>query len=657
MSKFEPDNLDPPDYPSDTPADDVAELDDQLLPSHTHKKQSVWLLAISACGVVFGDIGTSPLYVMKAAFSKDYGLELTPLNVYGLLSLVFWSLAIVITLKYIIFVMSVNDKGEGGVFALLSILRTKSKHTSKFTLSLLTIAAILGAALLYGDGVITPAISVISAIEGLEITTHGLHDYIVIMSVCILFCLFVSQRFGIDRISFLFGPLMIIWFLTIGALGLLQIIQAPWILTAINPIHSVNFFINDPATAFIILGVVVLCITGGEALYADLGQFNRRSITIAWLFLVWPSLILNYFGQGALLLMDETSTRNPFFALLPPWALYPMVAIATLAAIIASQAIISGAFSITKQAIHLDLLPSLKTFQTSNTIQGRIYMPQVNYLMMLTSIIIVAAFQSSTSLTGAYGIAVTALMVLTTILFAATIFITWRTPIILLLPIILLFLLVDISFFSANLLKFITGGWLPILIAILLTLLMSTWWRGREVVKKIRLSKGEKLAHFMKRIAKEQPHRIKGTGIFFTINPQRVPTSLNKLYSQLPVLYEKIVIISMIPQRQAHVPRANQIDIKIIGPNTWLVTGYYGYMQQPDTWRILTFACRQEVPVDLKQVTVFLYSDYLLPTGNSKLMRWQKRLFIWLFRNAHSLREYINIPTERIIEIGGQTKI
>ena len=643
--------------PDDTnPNIDSPDLPPQEATTST-AKQSVWLLAISACGIVFGDIGTSPLYVMKACFSPDYGLHLTPLNVLGILSLVFWSLVIVIAIKYILILLSVDDDGEGGVFALLSILRAKAHLTSQFTLKLLTLAAILGAALLYGDGVITPAISVISAVEGLEITTHGLHNYIVIIAVIILLLLFISQRFGVDRISFLFGPLMIIWFLSIGILGLNQILQNPQILTAANPIHAYYFFANAPMTAFILLGVVVLCITGGEALYADLGQFNRASITIAWYLLVWPSLVLNYFGQGAILLADPTSVKNPFFALAPQSLLYPMIGIATIAAIIASQAIITGAFSITKQAIHLELLPRLKTLQTSHKIRGRIYLPQVNNLMMIISIIIVLAFQSSTALTGAYGIAVTAVMVLTTIIFTATVSVIWKLPKMILFPIIALFLTVDLSFFTANLLKFLTGGWLPILVATILTVIMGTWWRGREVIKQIRISKNEKLDHFTKRVAKEQPHRIKGTGVYFTIVPYRIPTSLNKLYKHVPVLQEKIVIIAMIPVRQPRVERRHQVEIKTIGSNIWLVNGYYGYMQQPDTWRILTFACRKQIPVDLNNVTVFLYSEFILPTGRSKLWHWQKILFIWLYRNAHTLREYINIPTDQVIEIGGQTKI
>ncbi|QDU32858.1 potassium transport protein Kup [Poriferisphaera corsica] len=645
-----PDNNIPPDNGSEP---DLSPQDAAFCTT----KQSVWLLAISACGIVFGDIGTSPLYVMKACFSPDYGLELTPLNVLGILSLVFWSLIIVVSIKYILVLLSVDDDGEGGVFALLSLLRTKAHLTNPFTLKLLTIAAILGAALLYGDGVITPAISVISAVEGLEITTHGLHNYIVIIAVTILFLLFISQRFGIDRISFLFGPLMIIWFLSIGILGLRQIIQNPQILIAANPIHAYNFFIYAPITAFILLGVVVLCITGGEALYADLGQFNRASISLAWYLLVWPALILNYFGQGAILLADPTTIKNPFFALAPPTLLYPMISIATIAAIIASQAIITGAFSITKQAIHLDLLPRLKTLQTSHRIPGRIYLPQVNNLMMIISIIIVLAFQSSTALTGAYGIAVTAVMVLTTIIFTVTVTVIWKLPKAILFPVIAIFLFVDLSFFTANLIKFLTGGWLPILIAVIITIIMGTWWQGREVINKIRISKNEKLDHFSKRIAKEQPPRIKGTGVFFTTVPYRIPTSLNKIYQHIPVLHEKIVIISMIPLRQPRVERRHQVEIKIMGSNLWLVNGYFGYMQQPDTWRILTFACRQQIPVDLNTVTVFLYAEFLLPTGHSNLWRWQKTLFIWLYRNAHTLREYINIPTEQVIEIGDQTKI
>ncbi|WP_432797771.1 potassium transporter Kup [Poriferisphaera sp. WC338] len=634
--------------------------EDAILSLHTpqqKKRGPLIALTIGATGVVFGDIGTSPLYVLKACFSSQFAMQTSDLSIFGILSMIFWALLLVVSMKYILIIMRVNYEGEGGIFSLLSILRAKAKHTSRRTLSIITLGAIVGAALLYGDGVITPAISVISAVEGLDIASTELRPYIVPISAGILLALFLFQRFGIDRIGFTFGPLMVIWFITIGVLGFLQITKHPEILAAANPAYAVMFFYEHPALAFLVLGVVVLCITGGEALYADLGQFSHLSISIAWYAIVWPALLLNYFGQGALLLQNPNAANNPFFSLVPQWMLYPMVGLAATAAVIASQAIITGAFSLTKQAIHLDLLPPLKTLQTSHQISGRVYLPQINHIMMVICILIVIGFQSSDALAGAYGIAVTAVMVLTTTLFIATASIIWKRFFWLLLPVFVVIFFIDLSFFAANTLKIISGGWLPILIAIIIAIAMNTWRRGRKIVLQIRLSKTEKIAQFVQRIATEQPPRVKGTGAFLTVNPQRVPAALQKLYTRLPVLPEKIVIVSMIPSRQPRVARGDQLEVKPIGTNFWLVNGYYGYLQQPDVWRIFSFACKKHIPVDPSQTTFYMYHEYLLQTGKTKLWRWEKLLYIWLSRNAYTQRTNINLPTDRIIEIGSQTKI
>ncbi len=607
------------------------------------------LLAFASLGIVFGDVGTSPLYTFKAIFSDTViGVQASEASVLGVLSLVFWALALVITCKYVLVVMRAQHEGEGGIFAMLaSLQQVGSFRTSRFKSGLLVLAAMLGAALLYGDGVITPAISVISAVEGLETVSSDLSHFIVPISILVLIGLFVWQRVGIERIALVFRPIMLVWFVAIGFFGLLQIIESPTCLRAINPAWAIGFFADQPVHAFIMLSLVVLCITGAEALYADLGQFGRGAISLAWFAVVWPCLLLNYFGQGAWILdasrkhpggwvhdSMHIDISHPFFSIVPDTMVWPMIILATLAAVIASQAIITGIFAVTRQAIQLRLLPYIRIIYTSHERMSHVFIPAVNRFMLVGCIAAVLLFPGSNQLAAAYGVAVTAVMFTTTILLLAIGHAIWKWPLWLLVPMVCVFLLIDLAFFGANILKVPEGGWFPLAVALLFLLMMHTWHTGRREVRRKNQEPIVKLDSFIEEALADDPARIAGSAVFLTSYATTTPTCMVGLYRHLPALYEQSIILSMQPAQVSTLPRSRQLEVRDLGNGFWLLIGHYGYLQTPNVPRLLQLAQKHGLAVDMKDVSYFTRREIVVQGGNARMWNWRKSLFAAISRNA-----------------------
>ena len=611
--------------------------------------------ALGALGVVFGDIGTSPLYAVNACFGSKVGIMPTQLNVFGILSCIFWSLTFVIGVKYALFIMRADDEGEGGVFALLGLLQRRGGRQRSRSVLIVFLAA-CGASLLYGDGVITPAMSVISAIEGLELVAPGLEQYVMLISIVILVGLFSVQRFGVGPVGKVFGPLMIVWFLWIAGFGVRAIVLHPEIVGAVNPWAAVRFFAAQPFHAFLVLGGVVLCVTGGEALYADLGHFSRRSIRLAWYGLVWPALLLNYFGQGAHLLHDAGAVKHPFFAIVPDTFLIPSIVIATIAAVIASQAIITGAFSLTRQGMRLGLLPRFVVKHLSQEIEGRVYLPKVNFLMACLTLLVVIVFRSSSAMAGAYGIAVTAVMGSTTVLFGAVLRYVWKWSWWRVLPLVTSFLAVDLAFFGANIFKIASGGWFPIAVAIVIASAMITWRTGRQYIDRKSRTKVLNMEEFSKRLHQENTPRTPGVGVFPTNDPEHVPAALVEMHRHLGVVPEIICVVSM---SQSFAPRSHETEVTRVADGFWLVMGSYGYMQNPSVSRTLVLAHQGGLPVDIggKGPTYFVNRERVQPSGHSRLLGWQKRLFMGLSRSAAPMTDFFDLPGERVMEIGVHVEV
>lgn len=611
--------------------------------------------ALGALGVVFGDIGTSPLYALNACFHSEIGIPLTSENILGVLSCIFWSLSIVIGVKYALFVMRADDDGEGGVFALLGLL-LRRQNDPRARSKWVVLMAACGAALLYGDGVITPAMSVVSAVEGLIVVDASLGRFVVVISVVILVGLFSVQRFGTGPVGKVFGPLMVLWFVWIGGLGFSAILQHPDILRAVNPLQAVTFFANQPFAAFLALGGVVLCVTGGEALYADLGHFSRRSIRLAWYGLVWPALLLNYFGQGASLLHNPRSVDHAFFAIVPEALLVPTIILATVAAVIASQAIITGAFSLSRQGVRLGLLPSFTVIHVSKEMEGRVYLPTVNLLMGCVTLLVVLIFKTSTAMAGAYGIAVTAVMGSTTILFAGVMHFVWKWSWWKSIPIAAAFLAFDLSFLASNLFKIPSGGWFPIGVALCIAATMVTWRAGREHIDKKLRSRETRLQDLAKELEEQKIMRSPGVGIFPTNDPDCTPAALLKTSRHLSVVPEKICVVSMV---QSFSARAHKTTTTQISDNIWLVVSRYGYMQTPRVPHALSLAKKGGLDIDLndRHTTYYLSRERVELTGHSRLMGWQKKLFRSLSRSAAPKSDTFAIPGERVVEIGVPVKL
>jgi KUP system potassium uptake protein len=613
-------------------------------------------LALAALGIVYGDIGTSPLYTIKECFHGIHAVDVTQTNVLGVLSMVFWSLMIVVSLKYVTFILRADNKGEGGIFALLAMLRQNPASGGKYWHITLLMAA-FGAALLYGDGVITPAISVLSAIEGLEMATVAAKNYVAPMTCVVLFGLFMFQKHGTAAIGKVFGPVMVLWFLVIGGLGLLEIAAEPMILAALNPVWAVRFFSVNHLHGIVVLGSVVLCITGGEALYADMGHFGRLPIRISWYCVALPGLLLNYFGQGALLLDHPEMAFTPFYSLVPKNMLYPMVALSTAATIIASQAMISGVYSLTQQAMQLGFTPRMHIVHTSSHAIGQIYLPTINWMLMLACIGLVLAFQESSRLAAAYGIAVTATMAITSILYFEVTRINWKWSIWKALPLLLLFLFFDVAFLSANLLKIVDGGWFTLSLALSILLLMVTWRDGRAILARYYGHMRIPVPIFLRDIAEYKPHRTSGTAVFMSISPEGVPNTLLHHFKHNEALHERIVLLSILPAGSPFVAPKDRVEIENLGQGFHRIVARYGYMESPHVPKVLELATEKGLPVDVYSASFFLGRETLLTSGDAPMAPWRKVLFAFMSRNAWNATSFFNIPPERVVELGTQVEL
>ena len=613
-------------------------------------------LSLAALGVVYGDIGTSPLYAVKECFLAPHGVAHTDANVLGVLSLVLWSLTLVVVVKYLSFIMRADNDGEGGILALLALVSPRSDGDRTRTAVVLTSLGLFGAALLYGDGVITPAISVLSAVEGLSVTTHAFDALVVPITIGILLALFIVQRRGTAGIGAIFGPMTLVWFGMIFLMGLPWILREPRVLAAVSPVHAVRFLLENGGKAFLVLGSVVLCITGAEALYADMGHFGTRPIRLAWYLVVFPCLIVNYLGQGALLLA-RPEVENPFFELVSGWVLYPVVVVATIAAVIASQALISGAFSLTRQAVQLGYCPRVTIIHTSGTAEGQIYVPEVNGALMVACIALVLGFRSSSSLAAAYGIAVTGTMAITSILFYRVARRHWRWPIAQAGGLVGLFLVIDLGFFGANAIKIVEGGWFPIVVALGVFTLMTTWKRGREALAHFMREAALPLAAFLEDLAVRKPHRVPGTAVFMTSDPEGAPPVLLHHYKHNKVLHEQVILLSVASADAPEVPPAERVSIEDVGQGFFRVRARYGFMQTPNVLEVLA-ACREKgLPIRTDDTSFYLGRETLLRTGSSEMAGWRKVLFAFMSRNARSATAFFGLPPNRVVEMGTQIEL
>jgi KUP system potassium uptake protein len=618
-------------------------------------------LSLTALGVVYGDIGTSPLYAIRECFLGSHSVPPTHDNVLGVLSLIIYSLLLVISIKYVAIVMRADNQGEGGVLALTSLVPGRGSSgggAPRLAVGrpILIALGIFGTALLYGDGMITPAISVLGAIEGLEVATPLFQPYVVPITVVILVGLFVIQRYGTHRVGGLFGPIMVAWFAVLALLGIVWIVRYPAVLSAFLPTHAVAFFRDNGFTGFAVLGAVFLVVTGGEALYADMGHFGRRPIRLAWFCLVLPSLILNYLGQGALLL-TEPSVDHPFFRLAPSWALLPLIGLSTAAAIIASQALISGSFSITRQAIQLGLAPRLEVEHTSAREMGQIYVPQVNWALMFATVFIVIGFGSSGNLAAAYGIAVTLTMVITVLLLYVVMTERWRWPKPVAIALTALLLAVDLAFFGANALKILQGGWVTLAVALLLFTLMTTWKTGRRLVAERLTARAIPLDDFIATVAAVQPARVPGTAVFMTAQPTGTPPALAHNVRYNKVLHEHVIVLTVSTAQVPHVTPDDRVSIEPLGHNLYNVRVQYGFMEDPDVPEALAQAREKGLVLDTEDLTYFLGRETIIVTRRKGMAIWREHLFVLMARNAVRATAFFRLPPERVVELGVQVEM
>ena len=620
-----------------------------------HKlKEKTSVLVIGALGVVFGDIGTSPLYTIKICFIGHNALSPSPENILGVLSMIFWSLNLVVSIKYALFIMRADDGGQGGIFAMLALLHKKLGSNLGRGLVL---GGLFGSALLYGDGLITPVISVLSALEGLEVATSKAQPFVIPLTCMILVFLFSAQRHGTGAIGKLFGPVMILWFTVIAGLGIAAILKNPEILAAVNPYYAVHLFTSNSWLGFSLIGIVVLCVTGCEALYADMGHFGAKSIRISWYSVALPALLCNYFGQGALILHDPRMATDSFYHLVPRAMLYPMVILATAATIIASQAIISGVFSLTRQAIQLGFFPRLRIVHTSGMAEGQVYIPDVNRMMMVAAIVLALYFKTSNNIADAYGIAVTTDMFITSLVFF---FITrriWGWSLTKALPLCLCFWVMDLTYFSSCLGKIATGGWFPLAMAFTIMFIMVTWWDGWKMLAIKVLTTTVSTDRFLEKVATEQPLRSTGTGVFLSTFHKEVPPMLFRYLSQTSALPEKLVILSLLTADVPEVEESRRLEIMELGHGVYRVTANVGFMENPDVPQFLALARNWGVPIDLDNLTYYMGRITLVPTDKKTLSRFRRFLFIFMHRNAINPSIYLSIPPSKVLEIGIQMEL
>jgi KUP system potassium uptake protein len=626
--------------------------------SQLHKKATgVAALAVAAVGVVFGDIGTSPLYTMKEAFGGPHAMPVTETNVLGILSLAFWSLMLVVSLKYVMFIMRADNRGEGGIMALMALALRAVGDSGQWR-RVVIILAVLGAALFYGDGVITPAMSILGAVEGLKVAAPDLERFVVPITVVIVIGLFSFQRSGTARVGAIFGPIMCVWFLVLAILGVLEIMESPSILRGFSPYYGFKFFMAHPWLSFLALGTVVLAITGAEAVYADMGHFGPRPIRIAWFWLVFPCLMLNYFGQGALLLNDPANARNPFFLLAPEWALYPMIVLSTAAAVIASQAVISGAFSVTRQAVQLGFAPRMQIRHTSDETVGQIYVPWVNRFLLISIILVVIGFRSASNLAAAYGIAVTGTMLIDTLLALIVAVRLWHWSPWLAGFVGAAFLTIDLGFFTANIIKIPHGGWFPLVLGVIIFTVLTTWRKGRSLVLAQMKAEGLALKPFIASIAAHPPLRVPGTAVFMTANHDSVPHALLHNLKHNKVLHERNVLLTVETLEVPVADKESRIAIEPLGNEFFIMRLRFGFTEEPNVPRVMEGCQGCGLPFEMMDTTFFLSRETLIPTSERKGMpMWRDKLFAFMSRNSQSATAYFQIPGNRLIELGTQVEI
>ncbi|QWE13964.1 potassium transporter Kup [Polynucleobacter sp. AP-Sving-400A-A2] len=624
---------------------------------HDSHKKGLATMMLAAIGVVFGDIGTSPLYALKECFDPQHGIPFSPEALFGVIAMMIWSLILIVTFKYVLFVMRADNKGEGGVLSLMALaLRSfDSKSKGYFFLMIL---GMLGACMLLGESVITPAISVLSAVEGIEIAAPGLHKFIIPISLVILVALFMIQKYGTAAVGNLFGPVTLTWFITLAVLGVINIGAAPQIIGAINPMYAVQFVMDHPTTAYIVMGAVVLVVTGVEALYLDMGHFGRNPVRYAWLIVVLPSLLINYLGQGALLLSNPEAASNPFYLMVPDWALWPVVGLATAATVIASQAVISGAYSLVSQAILLGFMPRMTIMHTSDSEQGQIYIPVVNWALLFMVVVTIIEFRESVNLAAAYGISVTSTMMITAILLGVVMYREWKMNLFLVLSLTAIFFTLDFAFWSANLIKIKDGGWYPLFLGLIIFTCLITWYRGRKLLRDKLVEGSIHLKEFVASLLAHPPHRVEGTAIFLTAHIDYVPIAMLHNLKHNRVMHERIFFVKLSTWDVPYVNDQERLSINDLGGNIFLVRAVYGFKESPDINKVLSLLSEQKnIQFNLMDTSFFVARDTIVPSANPGMALWREKLFGWMMQNAAKPSDFFKIPTNRLVELGAKVEI
>ena len=613
--------------------------------------------SLAALGVVFGDIGTSPLYAMRECFTGSHGVSLTPANIFGVLSLILWSLIFIVSVKYLAFVMRADNKGEGGILALMAMLMPKDDGKVRKYIQPVIAMGLAGAVLLYGDGIITPAITVMGAIEGLKVVTPLFEPYVMLISLVIIVSLFFIQSKGTATIGKVFGPVILLWFIVLAAMGIYGISMNTGIFAALNPVHGVSFLVASKFQGFVVLGSVFLVVTGGEALYADMGHFGLKPIQMSWFFVALPSLLLHYFGQGALLLTTPEAIENPFYALAPAQLIYPLVAISTAAAVIASQALITGAFSLTQQAVHLGFLPRIKIKHTSADERGQIYIPVANWALMIGTVLVVVMFKSSSALAAAYGIAVTGTMAITTILTCLVAYRLWNWNIAGVVTAAIVLLTIDLAFLGANALKIMHGGWFPLVLGLALFVVMTTWKRGRQILAARLLSAMKPFDRFVAETVPLVKFRVPGVAVLLTGRTEGTPPALAHNLKMNKIIHEKVILLTVVTRDVARCDVAGELTIEPVGPDFYRVIARYGFMDEPNIPAIIRLCQEKGVPVDPASAIYILGRETLVATDDPGMALWREHLFAFMTRNAQSAMTYFSLPEKQVIEIGVQVRI
>ena len=620
------------------------------------QRASFSALTLSALGVVFGDIGTRPLYALKEGMSPAHGIPISEASVLGVLSLIVWTLTLVVSFKYAFLVMRADNQGEGGMLSIMTLASKGLAAGSRARLAIVGLC-LVGASLFYGDSVVTPAISVISAVEGLEVISPAFHNYILPIALAILLGLFMAQKLGTGRVGKYFGPITVLWFAALAVVGLYQIVKNPAVLMALSPTYAIGFIINDPVKSFVLLGSVFLAVTGVEALYADMGHFGRAPLRIGWFFVVFPALTLNYFGQGALLLANPSAIANPFFLAVPEWGRIPMVILATVATVIASQATISGAFSLTAQAIKLGYCPRMRIFYTSDTEKGQVYVPFINWSVFVMVVVLVLVFKNSSNLAAAYGIAVAGTMAVTSIMLCIVAVRVWRWKPVAYVPLILVLTVVDAGFLSSNLLKIPDGGWFPALMGVIIYLLLITWKEGRRLVATRLAEDALPLIPFIESVAIAPPHRVMGTAVFMTTAPNTLPHALLHNLKHNQVLHEQVVLLTVNTEEIPRVPESRRVNVELLDAGFVQVIAHVGYQEEADIEAILKRCEMRGLAVEPMLTSYFLARENVIATAMPGMALWRERLFVWMYRNGARASDFFRLPANRVVELGTQVEI